>query len=132
MVRHGARPDDGWPKDERETGMLNQLLYAGPPLRVLHEEYAKNARIDDEDVALSGTHEGRHLMRGFITPPRAPRGPSLAGDLPEPVPAPVGGTDGPLIFRFWRRRNTLSVALVLTLGNGQSGVRSSVAQAAVG
>jgi uncharacterized protein YndB with AHSA1/START domain len=28
--------------------MLNQLLYAGPPLRVLHEEYAKNARIDDE------------------------------------------------------------------------------------
>ncbi|HEX9541495.1 MAG TPA: hypothetical protein VGA04_25300 [Streptosporangiaceae bacterium] len=68
--------------------MLNQLLYAGPPLRVLHEEYAKNARIDDEDVALSGTHEGRHLMRGFITRPRAPRGPSLAGDLPEPVPAP--------------------------------------------
>jgi hypothetical protein len=28
--------------------MLNKLLYAGPPLRVLHDEYAKKGRIDDK------------------------------------------------------------------------------------
>jgi uncharacterized protein YndB with AHSA1/START domain len=27
---------------------MTKLLYAGPPLRVLHEEYAKNGRIDQE------------------------------------------------------------------------------------
>jgi hypothetical protein len=31
-----------------ETGMLNKLLYAGPPLRVLHDDYAKKGRIDDK------------------------------------------------------------------------------------
>ena len=28
--------------------MLNKLFYAGPPLRVLHEDYAKKGRIDDK------------------------------------------------------------------------------------
>lgn len=28
--------------------MLNKLLYAGPPLRVLHEDYAMKGRIDDK------------------------------------------------------------------------------------
>jgi hypothetical protein len=30
----------------RETGMLTRLFYSGPSIEVLHEEYAKQGRID--------------------------------------------------------------------------------------
>jgi len=31
-----------------EGGMLKRLFYGGPPIGVLHEEYAKKGRVDDE------------------------------------------------------------------------------------
>ena len=31
-----------------EGGMLKRLCYSGPPIGVLHEEYAKKGRVDDE------------------------------------------------------------------------------------
>ncbi len=33
---------------ERSTEIMTKLFYAGPPLQVLHEEYAKNGRIDQQ------------------------------------------------------------------------------------
>jgi hypothetical protein len=31
-----------------EGGMLKRLFYGGPPIGVLHEQYAKKGRVDDE------------------------------------------------------------------------------------
>ena len=41
-----------------KTGMLKQLFYSGPSIEVLHEEYAKKGRIDEE-APVKASHEIR-------------------------------------------------------------------------
>jgi Polyketide cyclase / dehydrase and lipid transport len=41
-----------------KTGMLKQLFYSGPSIEVLHEEYAKKGRIDEE-APVEAFHEVR-------------------------------------------------------------------------
>jgi uncharacterized protein YndB with AHSA1/START domain len=41
-----------------KTGMLKQLFYSGPSIEVLHEEYAKKGRIDEE-APVKASHEVR-------------------------------------------------------------------------
>jgi hypothetical protein len=46
---------------------MTRLFYAGPPLRVLHEEYAKNGRIDqDAPVTAACEAEIRALGAGEV------------------------------------------------------------------